>query len=269
MSSCTNHFFLTIFCASTVTFAHADTQEDQPLNLKMSGHIEAGLMHHSLTNNYGSWNGQFLRTVLQIDEKNIVNAELANSKQFGDNGTLLVLGLSHSLNKDWFANASISGSSGGFFLPRLRMDVSINRKWLEDQSLVTTIGFTAVNAKDDHKDRSVLLSAAYYFQQPWIIEGGIRFNRSNPGQVTSNAKFAAVTFNQDKLREVSLRYDFGEEAYQLIGNNQALSQFDSHALSLTWREWIMRNGGLQLRLESYKNPSYDRNGMELTWFQEF
>jgi len=248
------------------TVAHA---QSEPVKLKMSGSIEAGVMHHRLSAGYGSWNGQFVRGALQTGENTVWNGELLNTAQYGDSGVLAAAGVTHTLNDKWFVSGAVSTSGGGFFLPRLRLDLTLNRKWLDALNLVTTVGFTAVNAKDEHRDRSVLLAASYYFAQPWIVEGGVRLNNSNPGSVNSAAWYVAATWGQDKKRMLSLRYGRGEEAYQLTGSAATLASFYSSGLTFTWREWFSPEWGAQFRADGYRSPNYDRYGVELSVFRDF
>lgn len=262
-----SHWVLPFFSLVACNQASADVES--LYKLKMSGYLEAGILNHSLTSGYPGWNGQFVRGVLHSDEKNTWNAEIVNLSEFGDNGTLFVVGNTHDIDEKWFSSASVSSSSGGFFLPELRLDVSINRKWLDQLNLVTTAGVTMVNAKDTHQDRSVLLAVSYYFEQPWIVEGGVRINHSDPGGVVSNSQYVAVTYGQEKRRFISLRYGFGQEAYQVVAQDATLVNFDSNVLTLTWREWLTSNRGFQIRTEAYHNPSYDRNGIEFSLFQDF
>ena len=261
------HLVLLIFSLVACSQVSAETEEIPKLN--MSGYLEAGMLHHSLSSGYPDWNGQFVRGVLHSDEKNTWRSEIVNLSEFGDTGTLFALGNTHDIDEKWFSSASVSTSSGGFFLPELRLDVAINRKWLERLNLVTTVGVTRVNAKDTHQDNSVLLAASYYFVQPWVIEGGVLVNHSDPGGVTSNSQFVAFTYGQEKHRIISLRYGFGEEAYQVVAQGTTLVNFNSDVLTMTWREWLTSNRGFQIRTEAYHNPSYDRNGIELSFFQDF
>ena len=231
--------------------------------------IEAGALHHTLSDNYGSWNSQFLRGSLQAGTSDTWNAELVNSRQFGEHGTLLVLGNTHQIDERWYSSVSVAGSSGGFFFPHVRVDLSANRKWLRQRNLVSTLSFTAIDSKDGHKDRSLLLAMAYYFDSPWVVQGGIRINRSNPGQVVSNGKYLAVTYGRYQQQMLSLNYGFGSEAYQYVAPNALLVDFNSRALTATWRKWLRPRQGFQVRAEAYSNPFYDRRGIELSVFQEF
>ncbi len=231
--------------------------------------LEAGVLHHTLTDGFGNWQDVFVRGNLRTDSADLWNAELVHSKHFGANGTLFVLGNTHDFDARWYSNVSVSGSSGGFFLPNFRFDVTANRKWLAQSNFVTKLGLTSVRAKDGHEDRSLLLGATYYFQIPLVLEGGVHINRSNPGQVMSHNKFLALTYGRDKERIVSLVHSVGSEAYQYIGAQALLVDFDSHASTATWRQWLRPRQGFQLRAEAYHNPYYSRHGVELALFQEF
>jgi YaiO family outer membrane protein len=275
-------FSRSLMLATALCSSHVGAQVRTPVSTQLSnlalisqtaepssGYIEAGLLHHTLSAGYPSWQGLFLRGGWRSDPDNFWSAELVSSQQFDDQGTLAVLGNTHTINERWYTNASISSSNSGFYLPNLRMDISANRKWLERLNLVTTVGLTGIDARDGHKDRSVLLAASYYFEAPFVLEGGIRFNNSNPGQVKSTSQYVALTYGEHRRQIMSLRYGFGEEAYQYIGNDALLVNFNSNIWTGTWRKWVNPRQGFQVRAESYHNPYYDRLGMEFSVFQEF
>lgn len=230
--------------------------------------VEAGALRHTLSEGYGRWTHQFVRGAWQGGADSW-NVELVNARQFADRGTLLVLGNTHRFDERWYSSASVSGSSGGFFFPQARLDLAANRKWLAQRQLISTLGITAVNAKDGHRDRSLLLAATYYFDSPWVLEGGLRINRSNPGQVVSRASYLAATYGRHQQQILSLRYGFGAEAYHQVGAHALLVDFKSNVWTATWRRWVRPRQGFQLRAESYHNPFYDRRGVELSAFQEF
>ena len=234
-----------------------------------SGMIEAGVLQHTLTANFPDWRHQFVRGNFRSGPDDLWDADLVHATRFADSGTMLVLGNTHQFTPLWYSNLSIASSSGGFFLPRLRLDVTGNRKWGAQSQLVTTAGLTAITAKDGHKDASVLLGATYYTPYPLVLEAGVRINRSNPGSVWSNAKYLAFTYGHDKQQIISLRHGFGTEAYQLIGVDQALVDLHSRSTTLTWRLWLRPRQGIQLRAEKYSTAFYRRQGGELALFQEF
>ena len=235
-----------------------------------SGTLEAGVLHHSLSDGFGTWNQQFVRGSLRTSEATVWNADLVNAHQFGAQGTLVAGGVTHVFNEDWYGSLAASRGSS-FFYPQARGDAVINRKLGAARTVVATVGVTAVNARDGHRDRSLLLGLSWYLPNAWVLQGGTRINRSNPGGVMANVKYVAATWGYDKRQYVALRYDMGEEAYQYIGAGSAdlLVNFRSNVSSATWRKWLAPSYGFQLRAEAYHNPFYDRRGLEAALFKEF
>lgn len=263
-------FFRCMTCAAAIASTQAAMAQQIPAPATVSsGYVEAGMLHDTLSSGYPNWQGLFFRGGWRSDPRNFWTTELVHSQEFGDRGTQAVFGNTHTINELWYSNVSVSGSNSGFYLPNFRFDASLSRKWLEQKSLVGTAGITAVDSKDGHKDRSLLLAIAYYFPSPDVLEGGIRFNNSNPGQVRSHSQYVAWTHGENGGQIMSLRYGFGTEAYQYTGDNALLVDFNSETLTATWRVWLRPRQGVQIRAEAYHNPYYDRRGIELSVFQEF
>jgi len=235
-----------------------------------SGMVEAGLLHHSLSGSYGNWQHQFVRGTLRTSDATVWNGDLVNAKAFGGHGKLLAVGATHVFSPDWYGSAGASVGSG-FLYPESRFDLAVNRKLGADSKLVATAGMTAINARDGHRDRTLLLGLTYYMADALVLDGGIRFNRSNPGRVMANSKHIAMTYGRDKQQYLTLRYGMGEEAYQYIGagSTDLLVNFRSNVTTATWRKWLNPRQGFQLRAEAYHNPYYNRRGLEAALFQEF
>lgn len=260
-------------CAAAASsfLAHANAQgqpAEEGLKLKFTGSIEAGALAHNVSSGAGNWRGKFVRAVVGT-ERTVWNAELLDLKQFGEQTQVLALAATHTLNPDWYASGAIAGSTRGLTQSRLRVDASLSRKWLDQRNLVTTVGLGAADARDGHRDYSVLLGTAFYFDAPWVVEGGVRYNRSNPGRIASSGKYLAITYGREKQNVFSVRYGFGSEAYQSVGSEALLSDFDSDVLTMTWRTWLQHDLALQTRGEVYRNPYYDRRGLELSLIKEF
>lgn len=236
-----------------------------------SGYVELGGNYSKVTNDFGNWNGEYLKGEVQTDEKNRWNGEFLDQREFKSNGQYLMVGNTHSFNSDWYSIIDVGGADEGFFLPRYRIDAFLNRKWLSDKSLVTTLGLGDYKSMDDHSNQSLFLGATYYFPQYWIAQGGITFNDSRPGNVKSTYEFLALTEGEDKKHFVTLRYAFGREAYQITGPSplQTLSDFHSDIVSLDWRQWVRGTWGFDMLGEYYHNPSYSRTGITLGVFDEF
>lgn len=234
----------------------------------LTNYVEAGGSYRQLSNGFGRWSGGYARGVL-AQGKNIWSGEVNGQHEFGDAGVYLAAGDTYNFNSDWYASLTLGSSVGGFFWPRFRADAFVNRKWAERKQLITTFGFGYYAAKDVHRDRSFFLGTTYYFQGPWIIEDGVRFNISNPGTVFSPSGFVAVTEGRNKQHYVTVNAGFGQEAYQLIGPTAVLTRFASQTFTITWRQWAGKNWGFNLVADYYHSPFYQRGGGSLGLFKEF
>lgn len=236
---------------------------------KLSGYVEAGGDYHVINGLDDDWYGAYVKGVVNTDAKNIWDFQLVNDTQFGENGTFIAAGNTHIWNDDWYSVVSVGTSSGGFFFPRLRLDGFIYKKWLEKRNLVNYIGIGTSKSKDVYRDNSLAAGVMYYFELPVIAAIGVRLNESDPGSVYSSSGFIALTYGQNKDYFITVRHGFGNESYQLIGNQSAIADFNSHETSLNLRSWFNDSWGMNAKLEYYSNPSYDRKGSLLGIFKEF
>ena len=247
--------------------AAGETPESAPVKI-LTNFVEAGGSYEQLSDNFGRWSGGYFRSAITTG-KNTWNAELNGQHEFGDAGTYMDAGDTYAINSDWYAALTLGSSVGGFFWPRSRVDAFVNRKWLERKQLITTLGFGYDHARDVHSDHSVFIGTTYYFEKPWIVEDGIRFNISSPSVVFASSGFIAVTEGQNKQRYVTLNVGIGEEAYQLVGSATILTRFPSQTATLTWRQWVGKNWGFDLVADFYHSPYYHRGGGSFGLFKEF
>ncbi|MCW9025299.1 MAG: YaiO family outer membrane beta-barrel protein [Gammaproteobacteria bacterium] len=259
--------FLGVFLVATTPIVMA-TETTTPPVIK-NNYIEAGLGHHDLTNSYQNWDNYYLKGVWHQDESNIWDWAVENQDRFGDTGVYLLAGLTHIFNEDWFGSIHLGTSKSGFFLPRQRIDAFINRKLLPEKNLILTFGTGYIDEKDVHTANSLYAGASYYFDSPWMISAGVRWNNSSPGSVSSTRQIISASWIRNKDRYITLNVDWGREAYQLVGGSVSLVDFSSDIVTLTWREWLNHDWGSNVVLERYSNPFYDRNGITIGIFKEF
>jgi YaiO family outer membrane protein len=234
----------------------------------LTNFVEAGGSYRQLTNGFGDWSGGYADGVFTTG-KNTWNAEINGQHEFGDGGVYLAAGDTYNFNSDWYASLSVGSSVGGFFWPRFRADAFVNRKWSARKQFITTVGYGYYASKDVHRDQSVFIGTVYYFQSPWIIEDGIRFNISNPGAVYSPAGFVALTEGLNKHHYVTLNVGFGQEAYQIVGPATVLTRFPSQTVTITWRQWAGKNWGFNFIADYYHSSFYERGGGSFGFFRDF
>lgn len=220
-----------------------------------------------LSNGLGHWQELGVRGSHAVGA-HVLQGEVATMRRFGESGNFIGLGDTYAFDPDWFGTLSVGAGDGASYLPRVRVDAFINRKLLTDRSLIATLGAGYYRAPDGHNDRSVSLGATYYFSEPWIVQGEVRFNNSRPGSVNTRQQFVAVTWGRDQQTQITGRHAWGSEGYQSIGSGASLVDFKSHQTSLNLRHWIGKDWGISAGVEQYHNPTYDRKGATLALFFE-
>jgi len=242
------------------------TPEAQPAPL--GSYVETGGNYLKLSNGFGYWAGGYTR-VFYDRGPDVWDGELNAQHEFGDAGAYFAIGDTHTFNPDWYGALTFGSSAGGFFWPHYRTDAFLNKKWMARKQLITTAGFGYYAAKDVHRDRIFFLGSTYYLERPWIVEEGMYFNVSSPGAVFAPAGFVAVTRGRTQHQFIVVRAGFGEEAYQLVGPTESLTQFQSQTVTVTWRKWLGNNWGFNFVGDYYHSPFYTRGGSSLGFFKEF
>ena len=257
---------LALLLAATL-HARADGDTEPPLRddglaLRLDrASIELRLGAQRLTAGYPRWREAGLLLTYPTGP-HVLRAELAATDRFGERGTWLSVMDTFTLDRDWYASVAAGLGDGAFYLPRTRIDAFIHRKLLADRSLVAFAGMTGSRAPDGHRDRAIEIGAIQYFAGPWVLQGAVRFNESDPGDVRTRQQYLALS-RMSGNDQWTLRYGWGREGYLAIGPASALVDFASREASLRWRHALDRDSGITIALEHYRNPSYHRTGIAL------
>lgn len=238
-------------------------------NYLETNYFEAGLKYHSLSAGLSDWHETYAKASMQQDAANVWDGELLASKRFDVSGIFISGGLTHEFNHEWYGSLHLSTSDNVFFFPKFRVDAFINKKFLDEGNLVGTLGLIYEDSREINEEDGLYLGATYYFSTPWVIEGGIRLNRSLPGPENSTRYKIAVTHGQSFDRLIIAVVDWGNEAYQYTDVTTATVDVRSTVYSLTWRQWIEKDWGINAMAEYYNSETYNRTGVMLGVFKHF
>lgn len=239
-----------------------------PADAPMQRNLELSATGQNLSGGFGNWRDVTLRGTYGLPS-HVLQGELSQNHRFGVDGTFVGLSDTYTFNEDWFGSVAVGAGDGAFYLPKFRVDATLYRKFLPGRNLVGSVGVGYYDAPTGYTDRSVSLGAAYYFEAPWIVEGGVRMNTSNPGSVKSQQQFVALTYGRPKQNLVTGRYGWGTEGYLAVAAGAQLVNFDSREASLTWRHWLNPSTGVLVGVNRYTNPSYRRSGATVGIFHDF
>lgn len=233
------------------------------------GEFETGGIYYDLSEDFADTTGVYARARIGPYGPDVWRAELVQLDRFDDDGVYGAIGNVHQFNEEWFSDLSVGSSAGGFFWPELRIDASINKRWLPKLNLITSVGITYFDAKDIHSDVGYRIESTYYTESPWVFQGGIQYNESDPGSVGSVSGYGAVSHFTSGNRELTFRLGGGEQAYQPFADNNF--QVDINFLSLRFvaKQWIGQKWGVNFVADSYHSTTYDQHGIEIGLFKVF
>ena len=230
--------------------------------------LELSAGAQSLSAGLGNWRDLTLRGTYGMSA-HVIQGELSTHRRFNTNGAFVGVSDTYTFNEDWYGSLAVGAGDGAFYLPRIRVDATLYRKLLADRRLVSSVGVGYYKAPDGHTDQSLSLGLVYYFESPWVVEGGVRLNRSNPGGIRTQQQFVALTYGRDKQDLVTARYGWGSEGYLAVAAGRQLVNFQSHEASVAWRHWLNPRTGVLVGANRYTNPSYRRSGLTVGIFHDF
>ena len=238
-------------------------------NFLEGNYYEGGFKYHTLTAGLADWTEGYAKGSWQQDANNRWEWEMVASKRFDESGVFFSGGINHVFNDDWYGSLHLSTGTDVFFFPKYRLDAFINKKFLDEGNLIGTLGLYFEDTRLINEESGVYLGASYYFSTPWVLEGGLRFNRSLPGPENSTRYKIAVTHGESFDRLITFVVDWGNEAYQYSAPVIVTSDVRSTVYSLTWREWIKKDWGTNMVAEYYDSETYNRTGVMFGVFKHF
>lgn len=251
--------------------AHAVMSAATTDTAKRQHTLEVGGATASLSNHSPNWRDAYLKGTHHLGENGVLQWQVDSQKHYGERGTSGAISYTRDINPDWYFSIGASAGSASF-MSKARADVALYYKWLANRQLVTGItGMWSKSGDNVHSDRAVGVNAAYYFSDlPLVLQGGVTVNQSNPGSVTTNRWFGALTYGRDKEYYLTLRHEAGREGYLPAGAHTGNAvDFSSRVSNVSWRQWITPNLGYVVGGEYYVNPYYHRKGVNAGVFYNF
>ncbi|HEY6355646.1 MAG TPA: YaiO family outer membrane beta-barrel protein, partial [Burkholderiaceae bacterium] len=215
-----------------------------------------------LTQGFGDQYSQLLTASAPVGpQDSLLYLLLENKHAFGEHAVIGAASYSWDLTPLDRLSLAASGSNAPTIAPKWRADGQYSRKLLPERNLVASLGGFTSATRDGHHDSSVVGSGAWYFADRQVVEGGVRYSISNPGDQTAWRGFAAYTYGAVGQSTLLLRVDSGGEAYQSLGVSGAVADFQSHEVIVAYRYWLGPGASLVAHVADYRNPSYDKRSL--------
>jgi YaiO family outer membrane protein len=240
-----------------------------PFGLNGPGYVEFGGGYSDMyPRPYVPWRDAYMRIVASGDG-NTFNGEVSRQDHYGDTGWYYGAGLARDFGENWFTDVHAGSSVGGFFLPKLRLDGTINRKILKRKQLVLTATGGYDKSKQVNHDYRVGGGFTYYTNWSIVAQAGMTATHADPGSLVDIAEYLALTQGHEKEHLVTFRVGLGKEGYEIVGPQTALMDFHLRQYSGIWRQWVGVNWGFNVIFNHENSPFYRRNGGTVGLFFEF
>ena len=224
--------------------------------------IEANALVQSVTGGYGDWQGGYIRAVRPSAHDTWWVDALA-LRAFGERGIQVGAAHRHDWSTRVFHMLGGSFGNGASIMPRGRVDGGIGVRLGAERRWQAMGGASYVKSVSELSDVAGVASLAYYAPIAVIIETGVRYNVSRPGDVASHRLWMSSAWTPSPRRTLSLRAIGGSEGWQTISTGKTLARFHSQELSAAWREKVLGPWALSAQGDWYRNPFYTRSGVTL------
>lgn len=231
--------------------------------------VELGASTASLSGGYATQNTQTLRLGWRGESDRLLQLSFEHKQAFGETASLVIASIAQDLSADDRAGFAAAASNAKTIIAQSRIDAFYSRKLLPARNLVATLAGYATHVADGHQDLGIVGSAAWYLAEGPVLEGGLRWARSNPGSNRAWRGFAGATWGAVGRDTIAAHLESGHEAYQSLGANAAVADFRSDEVSLGWRHWWRHDAGIGFDAAQYHNPTYGKRTLGVTGFFSF
>jgi YaiO family outer membrane protein len=223
--------------------------------------VEVHGLYQRVTGGYGDWRGSYARLILP-GASDVLFLDALALEGFGERGVQAGIAHRHDWTSRWFHLLGVNAGDGTPIFPRARVDALVGRRWGEGRTVQTTAGASYVKSVTELYDVAALGNVTWYAPRGFIVETGVRYNSSRPGDIQSHRVHGiAMWTTPDARRSFSTRVIAGTEGWQIVNINTTLTKFASQEVAVAWRERVGRSLATNVQLDAYRNPFYTRAGV--------
>lgn len=253
--------WLTLALVVCTTTATAPLRAQAPLAGGLPGRwIEVNALAQSVTNDYGDWTGVYVRGV-RPSARDTWYVDALALDAFGERGVQVGLAQRHDWNSRIFQLIGVNVGNGASIMPRGRADGALGVRLGAKRAWQATAGVSYVNSVTELSDLAGVASIAWYAPHAVMLEAGVRYNTSRPGNITSHRLSTTAVWTPAPRRSFSLRAIGGSEGWQIVRTGTTLTRFHSQEFALSWREKVTSSLAVSAQGDWYNNPFYTRSGV--------
>jgi YaiO family outer membrane protein len=237
---------------------------------KTNWHFELGGSLALLNNNYGQWySGE---TKIAYTGSKYFKPNLSFGSQTRPEGTQQAYGVGSYINFGKYAYAivgtGVAPNHGTILFPSFRYDLMGVFRVPPVKGLLMTAGYTSYRMGGGNA-KIASIGSIYYYRKV-VLDGGISFNRSYPGNLPSKSGYLSLMTGRQGKYWFGAGASGGNLNYQLLGIIPYNVRSNAFGFSQFFQKWLGRKWGL---VERYYFADvidqYISNSIGVTLFYDF
>lgn len=235
-------------------------------------HLEYGGFENQVSNGFGVWWGEEMRTSFRLSDKVLLSGEFLSQSRPGESEQLY--GAGAQINwRDWFyTNTTLNwggANDPAAFFPRFRYDLTANLKLPQLPGVILTGGLTNLYFGAPYSGRTFRAGAIYYRNQ-WVFQGYVNRNLSRPGDKISHSVSGAVQKGKEGSYWLGISAGGGREAWQTLALTPQDAELLSYSGSVFVRKWLAPQYGIVLSYDyAVRRSAYRIHGLQARFFLDF
>jgi YaiO family outer membrane protein len=263
--------------AATDTVPPAQSAGQQPqiakpavMSDKTNWHFEIGGSFTGVNNNYGNWYSGDAK--IAYTGSKYFTPMISAGSQTRPEGTQQAYGGGAYINFSKYAYAIVgtgfAPNRGAILYPSFRYDITGVIKVPKVGGLLVTPGYSSYRMGGGHA-KIASMGAIYYYKRV-ILNGGMSYNRSYPGNLPSESGFLSFMTGRQGKYWLGAGASGGNIHYQLIGIIPFDARFSAYGFSAFFQKWIGKNWGIVNRYYFTNVMSaYISNSIGVSLFVDF
>ncbi len=214
-------------------------------------------------------NGQFARLMISQPYVWDWRIEAGRTSRFDEVSFGFGTSITRHLPRAWNFSLGVGTGTGEILAPEYRFDASVGKGLLHETPLILTLGYTRIQSRGENRSDGVGLGLQYYFTEHWILGGHYLYDMGHPGDTISRSGGVGLTYSVWRRTDIGVGATFGKVSYMLIGQGQALVNYDSRGYNAGWSQWLSDDAGFNLRVDYGLWANIRTWGVTLSFFKEW
>lgn len=231
--------------------------------------IEAGIIYAWYNADLGHGDYEFLKFVMEKENKYVWQTEAGRAARFGDSGFGFGTSLDCYFQERLRLAFGFGAGSGDAVFPEYRFDVLVGWAFLAEKNLLFSLGYIREQSREENYFDGFTAEMEYYMNEHWIAGVFGRYDVGYPGRRISTSGGVELTYEIEKKMSLGAVFRTGEVSYLLITPERELVDYNSTSYKLIFSRYLTARMGINSETEYEHNSHFDMFAISLSVFREW